>query len=112
MAGDLRIGKLRDRIDVARPNRTEDASTGEILIAWETVARGLPAEIKTSQAEREAGSKQTQTTRHAITVRYRSDLAGETDRRLIVDGIACEITASIDPDRRRRWLQITAIATQ
>lgn len=109
---DVRIGTLRDLVDVQRPVRTENAGTGEIVNTWLTILRRLPAAIKSSQAERETANKLTKITRHEITVRYRSDLAGETQQRLIVDGVPCEITSSIDPDRRRRWLIITAVATQ
>ncbi len=111
-AGDVRLGTLRDRITITRPTRTEDPRTGEITNTWEVVAANVPAAIASAQTERETANKQTAITRATITIRYLPDLAGDTDARLIVDGITYEITAAVDPDRRRRWLILTATATQ
>lgn len=111
-AGDVRLGKLRDKVTVERPLRSEDAATGELVNTWTTFATNLPAAIDASQTEREAGNKQTAVTRYSVTIRYIEALEGDTDARLVIDGRRCEITSSIDPDRRKRWLMITAIATE
>lgn len=105
---DVKIGDLRDRITVERPARSQHPSTGETLIEWEPVHIGLPARIEASQTEQENARKETRATRYSVTIRFRADMLNQTDWRLIIDGESCQITGAIDPNRKRRWLVITA----
>ncbi|TWT91393.1 phage head closure protein [Neorhodopirellula pilleata] len=105
--GDFRIGRLRDAVDVLSPTRTENNSTGEIETTWSVILSKLPAHVRALQAER--GRQVVSVTRLEVTIRYRQDLTGDLERRLFVDGQQWRVTATIDPDRRRRFLIITAV---
>lgn len=109
--GDLRIGKLRQSVTFEKPVRSEDPRTGEPLTFWSIDMAGVPAMVVSSQSESERGGKLVAVTRHEIGIRYVSQLEGKTVDRVVIEGVECEITASIDPDKRKRWLIITAIAT-
>lgn len=108
--GDERIGKLREHVTVLAPNKTEDSATGELIPTWSPVA-GLPASVKASQTETQRGNKMARVTTYEVIIRYRADLENKTTHRLSINGDVCEISKSIDPTRRKRWLQITAIST-
>jgi SPP1 family predicted phage head-tail adaptor len=53
-------GRLRHRVELQRPVLTQDAITGEMIEAWETVSASVPAEVLTGPGReyREAGATQ------------------------------------------------------
>lgn len=105
--GDVRIGRLRDAVDVLSPTRSENPSTGEITTQWHVTLSRLPAAIRSLQADR--GRKHVSVTRQEITVRWRADLVGDLERRVVVDCQQWRITAARDPNRKRRFLVLTAV---
>ena len=105
--GDVQIGKLRDRITIERPVRTDHPQTGESIISWEVVQANVPAMIETLQTEQEKSAKQSRINRHSIAIRFRDDFQGETQYRVIVDGEPCEVNSAVDLGRRRRFLLLS-----
>lgn len=107
---DIRLGSLRDRIDIVEPTTGTHPRTGEALASrWKTIDRDIPAKITTQQTEGEINKRQTAITRYSVVIRFRDDMAGMSRRRIVIDGAQCEIQSAVDPTRRRRWLVMTVI---
>lgn len=109
--GDERIGKLRDKVTILAPTRTEDTATGELITTFAPLVSDLPASVTSSQSEAERGKKLSKVTTFDVLIRYRDDLCNGTVNRLLIEGMTCEIQSAIDPTRRSRWLRITATST-
>ena len=77
----MRIGKLRHRVRLERPSRTQDPATGEMIDGWELVDT-LWASIEPLSAREFIAAMSTQSEVTArILIRHRDGESGLLDRR-------------------------------
>ncbi|APR53360.1 phage head closure protein [Sphingomonas koreensis] len=103
----MRTGKLRDRVILRRPVKAKDGKGGWST-SFEEVAVDLPACIETLDG-REAVMEHVLegVSSCRIWIRWRGDVAANWQVRL--GGVDLNISAPpANPDRRRRWLMLTA----
>jgi SPP1 family predicted phage head-tail adaptor len=97
----VRIGKLRHRLTLQDPSRTEDG--GGAAIAWNDVADLWAALEATTGGEAVGAGRLSGNTQTVVTVRYRD--AVTPAMRFVLDGRVLQIRAVLDPDGSRRFLR-------
>lgn len=99
------IGKLRQRITIQRKTHTQNG-LGEPVVVWTAVAT-VWAERRTLRGREfeSAGTEQAEYT-NVYTLRYRADVTEQMQ--VIDDGSAYNIRQALDPDGRRRVLELRA----
>lgn len=112
MAG-IAAGRLRHRINFEEPIETQDGTTGEVTIAWQTAFENVPAEINERVVRESVGDGQMQvTTSITITVRWRT---GYNAKQRIVwlspTGLRYFNMAGLLPDTEtgRAWFEIPVV---
>jgi SPP1 family predicted phage head-tail adaptor len=81
----INAGKLRHRIAIEQPIRTQDPETGEVLIEWDVLHASVAAAIEPLSAREFIASRSMQSQITArITIRYRAGLTA--DMRIIHKG--------------------------
>lgn len=108
MATDLRIAALNCRIHIEQPVRVPDGRGGQVK-SWEPAASDpnpwaqmIP--LRGDEALNQALVEARQLWK--VTTRWRDDVT--PDNRLVWDGRVLNIRTAEDPDRRRKWLVMTA----
>lgn len=98
------IGRYRHRIEIQRSTWSQDPVTGEMTYSWETEAI-VWAAVEPLQGREffAAASIQSETTTR-IRMRYRPGI--DTAMRILFDGSIYNITSIIEPQKRRRELQL------
>ena len=99
------IGNLRQRVTIQKKTHTQNG-LGEPVVTWTDVAT-VWAQRKTLRGREfdSGGSEQAEYT-NVYTLRYRSDVSERMQ--LIDDGVAFNIRQALDPDGRRRVLELRA----
>lgn len=100
-----RIGRLaRHRVTIQTPGNGRDA-LGEIVPTWTNVATGIPAEVRSINAQEVLNADQQDAiVTHLITIRYRTDV---TPLMRLKEGARIyNIVRTVDPDGRSRRLEI------
>lgn len=110
MSRDTRIATLRDRVTIQRPIQQTHPETGEAILAWQTIAAGIPARVRTAGTKTEEAERITPKTAAEVRIRWRSGI--DAGFRLLIDGRVFDVRGVDDPDRRRRWLDLTATETR
>jgi SPP1 family predicted phage head-tail adaptor len=94
-------GWLRHRITLAAPEAFGDAAGGE-TVTWNALAT-LWARIEPAgAAERSVADHLAGVVTHAVTIRWRDDIAG--GMRILFRGRTFRVLATHDPDETRRYL--------
>lgn len=71
----LKAGKLRHRITIQKKVRTQDSTTGAMVLSWVSLATGVPAAVDPLSArEFIASQAMTSEVQARITIRYRDDV--------------------------------------
>ncbi|WP_348826655.1 phage head closure protein [Halomonas sp. RT37] len=101
----MRIGKLRHRVRLERPARTQDPATGEMIDGWELVAT-LWASVEPLSAREFIAAMSTQSEVTArILIRHRDDIA--PDMRIVHRGKVYNIQGVLpDPKSGLHYLTI------
>ena len=105
---DVRICDLRHSVEIQAENATVDAGGG-LGDPW-----AIPTVIATVRmcieplrgSERVRAMQLESPVSHKMTMRYRSDVTARN--RLLFDSRLFNIRSAIDPDERKRWLEIMA----
>lgn len=97
-------GALRHRIQVQERTTTQDA-WGEPLDTWTTVLR-LWAELRDLSGREFLEARQVEGAAIAtrLRIRWRPDV--HEGQRVVIGGRVLEVAAVLDPDGRRRWLEL------
>jgi SPP1 family predicted phage head-tail adaptor len=99
----VRAGRLRHRLTLQAPVDTSDGAGG-FQRAWSTTATLWGAIEPGDAAEGVVADALTALRRHTITIRWRTGIAA--GQRLAKGARLFEIIAVVDPDERRRWLEL------
>lgn len=71
----MQRGKLRHRLTIERPDKTQDPDTGKIVEVWTVVASRISAEVLPDRAGEFFGARQVQATTNAlIRISHRTDV--------------------------------------
>lgn len=97
-----RIGKLRHRLTLESPSRTDDGGGGAD-ITWDSVAEIWGALETSTGAETIAAGRLSGTAAPVITIRYRDDVTPSL--RFALGARRLQIRAVLDPDGRKRFLR-------
>jgi SPP1 family predicted phage head-tail adaptor len=99
------IGKMRQRITIQRKTHTQSV-LGEPVVVWSNVAT-VWAERKTLRGREfdSAGTEQAEYT-NVYTLRYRADVSEEMQ--VIDEELAYNIRQALDPDGRKRIMELRA----
>lgn len=106
MADKPLASRLRHRIDIQRPVRTQNSETGETVTTWESVWCGVPAEIAPSSAREFIASQSLQSDITArITIRWRDGVTA--DMRVKRGDTIYNIAGVLpDPHSGREWITL------
>lgn len=100
-------GQMRERVTIQQENETSDGGGG-YSVAWIDVA-SVAAQVRPLRGKEQLEHMQMQdSTLFTVTIRYRSDVTPKM--RLDWIGTILNIRAVINPDQRRRFLEITCEA--
>lgn len=106
----MKIGDLRHRITLRRPNRVDDPESGETVTTYVDAGTGVPASVWPKGPAGETVTAAQQTARVSYEIRIRFVAGVGTDWRIVLaDGRVLEILTAVDPDERHRELRITAV---
>ncbi len=103
----MRAGVLRHRITIQEDTGTIN-KVGQRTASWTTLATEWAQVEGLSGVERFAAQQVVAQLNYKITIRHRSDV-NETHRILLSNGEILDIQSVLDPDGRRRELQILCI---
>ncbi len=103
----VRAGVLRHRITIQEDTGTIN-KVGQKTATWTTLATEWAREEGLSGIERFAAQQVVAQLSYKVTIRFRSDI-NETHRILLASGALLDIQSVLDPDGRRRELQILCI---
>lgn len=101
------IGRLRDRVTFRSPNNVADGAGGhtrgwsEEFTVWGQLMPGTGAE------RREAGRLQSSVPAILRVRQTANALTITTGWQAVIGGVEHQVRAIVDPDRRRRWLELT-----
>jgi SPP1 family predicted phage head-tail adaptor len=102
----MEAGKLRHRVTIQKPVRSESAQSGEVELEWQDIGQAW-AEIRpTNGREQQLYAQTGEQVSHVITCRYTTAIT--TDCRLAYRGRFFDVSGVTDVDERRRELRITA----
>lgn len=96
-------GWLRHRVVIEAPVATPDGAGGETL-TWQIVATAWAQIEPTAAREEIRADRATGVVTHAVTLRYREDIAG--GMRVLYRGRRYRVLTAHDPDARRRYIAL------
>ncbi|MCB1500464.1 MAG: phage head closure protein [Bauldia sp.] len=96
-------GWLRHRIVIEAPIASPDGAGGE-TVTWDMLASVWALVEPVGAGETVRAGRLTGTVTHAVTIRFRSDVAG--GMRVAYRGRHYRVLAVYDPDERRRYLTL------
>lgn len=107
MAKRLDAGELGHRIDLLRPERSQDSS-GDPVTTWATAARNVAAKVRPIGGREYQQARQTvAATTYEITIRWRTDI--ESDWRVRWMGRLLDIEAIPPTEGRRDALRVMCV---
>lgn len=93
----LAAGRLRHQVELQEQMQTQDAQTGEVLVAWQTIARPWAAIEPLSARDFIAAQAQQSEVRARITIRRRTDI--NASMRIVHRGLVYRILGVLnDPE--------------
>jgi SPP1 family predicted phage head-tail adaptor len=103
----MEAGKLRHRLMILAPVRTESATGARSPTSWDAVATVWGSVAVSRAAEGELAKQQAHQTNYDVVIRYRDDVT--SDCRLVYRGETLTISGVENVEGRNRELRITAV---
>lgn len=102
------IGRLRDRVSIATPTRTDDGEGGSVVTATTATPTRLPAEVRTLTARErfQAASSEVEVT-HVVTLRAHPGVGPQT--RLLWGARVLELVGVPIEHEHGRWLECPCV---
>jgi SPP1 family predicted phage head-tail adaptor len=98
------IGELRQKVVLQKPIDTTDAGGG-VSVVWQDVETIRAKVVPLRGREMTYAMGLANPITHRFLIRYRSDVLGKW--RVVYDGREFSIQAAVDPDERKRFLELS-----
>lgn len=107
----MSAGQFRDYVKIITPRSVDDEAGGQtpqtpdVVMAYAAIRALSSRELSSAGAVQSVGT-------HLITMPYRAGVDAKQLIEVVADGTTFEIVGVIDPDRKRRVLELTCVEAE